>query len=194
VSVNGHDPADPDDTALPEELGAAAVAAAAEQGAGAGETGEPEVEVVLARTPLQVEAVYDIRTTVFVDEQGVPPELELDEHDDRADHLLALRRGKPVGAVRLLVEPAGYADTDPALGEVGHLGRLAVLASARGEGLGAEIVGALERRATERGLGVVVLASQTQALGFYARLGYEAYGDDFDDAGLPHRMMCKTLG
>jgi predicted GNAT family N-acyltransferase len=189
VSVNGHDPAGPDGAADPGVLDGTP----ATGGPVGGERGESDVEVVLAETPLQVEAVYDIRTTVFVDEQGVPPELEMDEHDDRADHLLALRRGKPVGAARLLVEPEGYADTDPTLGPVGHLGRLAVLASARGGGLGVELVGAVERRAAERGLGVVVLASQTQALGFYARLGYEAYGDEFDDAGLPHRMMRKAL-
>ncbi|MGH8869798.1 MAG: GNAT family N-acetyltransferase [Actinomycetes bacterium] len=158
------------------------------------EPGDPDgLDVVLATTPLQVEAAYDVRTKVFVDEQGVPPELEMDAQDDHADHLLATRDGRPVGAGRLVVEPAGFAGADPTLGDVAHLGRLAVLPDARGTGLGVALVRAVEARAAERGLVLVVLAAQTHALGFYERLGYEPYGDVFDDAGLPHRMMRKHL-
>jgi predicted GNAT family N-acyltransferase len=100
----------------------------------------------------------------------------------------------PVGAARLVVEPAGFEGTDPGLGPVGHLGRLAVRASARGSGLGVALARAVEDRALQRGLRVVVLAAQTHALGFYERLGYAAYGGVFDDAGLPHRWMRRELG
>jgi len=151
------------------------------------------LRVVRAQTPLQVEAAYDVRTTVFVDEQGVPPELEMDAADDRADHVLAMRGTRPVGAARLVVEPCGFAGVDPAQGEVGHLGRLAVQADERGRGAGAALAHAVEDAARGRGLAVLVLAAQTHALGFYERLGYRAYGDEFDDAGLPHRMMRKDL-
>ena len=89
-----------------------------------------------------------------------------------------------------MVEPPGFEGADPALGAVGHLGRLAVRpADPRAPALGVGLVAAIEARAAERGLRVVALSAQTQALGFYERLGYTAYGPVFDDAGLPHRWM-----
>lgn len=130
-----------------------------------------------------LEAAFAVREEVFVVEQGVPADLERDEHDEAADHVLAVVDGKPVGTGRLVVEPGGVA----------HLGRIAVLAHARGHGLGADIVRALEDTARARGLQTAVLGAQTQALGFYERLGYTAYGEEFDDAGLPHRWMRRVL-
>jgi predicted GNAT family N-acyltransferase len=112
-------------------------------------------------------AAYVVRADVFVTEQ--------------------------VGAGRLVVEDPGFEGTDPALGPVGHLGRLAVRPETRGTGLGIDLVRAIEARAAERGLRVVALSAQTHALGFYERLGYTAYGPEFDDAGLPHRWMSRTL-
>ena len=111
-----------------------------------------------------------------------------------ADHFVAYDDGRAVGAGRLVVEPAGFAEADPALGPVGHLGRLAVRPEARGTVSGSGLVAAIEGRARERGLRVVALSAQTHALGFYERLGYAAYGPVFDDAGLPHRWMTKVLG
>ena len=75
---------------------------------------------------------------------------------------------------------------------MGHLGRLAVRPETRGTGLGVDLVAAVEARAAERGLRVMVLSAQTHALGFYERLGYAAYGPVFDDAGLPHRWMRRS--
>lgn len=150
--------------------------------------------VRLALGPDDVAAAYAVRTDVFVGEQGVPPELELDDLDDSADHLVAFDDdGHPVGAGRLVVEPPGFEGSDPGLGAVGHLGRLAVRPAARGTGLGLDLVAALESRARDRGLRVMVLSAQTHALSFYERLGYTAYGPVFDDAGLPHRWMCRLL-
>ena len=143
--------------------------------------------------PAEVAAAYLVRHVVFVEEQGVPVELERDERDPGADHFLARVDGRPVGAGRLVVERAGFADLDPGLGPVGHLGRLAVLAEARGAGLGAALVQAVEARAAERRLAVVYLGAQTHAIAFYERLGYTAYGPQFDDAGLPHRHMQRRL-
>lgn len=147
----------------------------------------------LADGPDDVAAAYAVRTEVFVAEQGVPPELELDELDGSADHFVAYDGERAVGAGRLVVEEPGFEGADRRLGPVAHLGRLAVRRDARGSGLGVELVAAIEARAAERGLGVVLLSSQTQALGFYERLGYTAYGPEFDDAGLPHRWMSKEL-
>jgi predicted GNAT family N-acyltransferase len=118
----------------------------------------------------------------------------MDDLDASADHFVAYDDEVAVGAGRLVVEPAGFEGADPALGPVGHLGRLAVRPQARGSALGIALVHAIEARAAERGLRVVALSSQTHALGFYQRLGYTAYGDVFDDAGLPHRWMSRALG
>ena len=147
----------------------------------------------LATAPDDRDAAYAVRFEVFVTEQRVPADLELDARDADADHFVAYDDGRPVGAGRLVVEPIGFEGTDPALGPVGHLGRLAVRADARGTALGAGLVAAIEDRARERGLRVLVLGAQTHAVGFYQRLGYTAYGDEFDDAGLPHRWMRRGL-
>jgi predicted GNAT family N-acyltransferase len=154
----------------------------------------------LADSPAEVAAAYAVRADVFVTEQGVPADLELDELDAVADHFIAYDADgdsadgeRAVGAGRLVVEEAGFEGADPELGPVGHLGRLAVRPETRGTGLGVDLVRAIEARAVERGLRVVALSAQTHALGFYERLGYTAYGPEFDDAGLPHRWMSRTL-
>jgi predicted GNAT family N-acyltransferase len=152
-----------------------------------------ELLVRLATLPADVAEALRIRHSVFVDEQGVPVDLEQDERDAAADHFLARHAGVAVGAGRMVVEPAGFEDLDPALGEVAHLGRLAVLPEARGTGLGARLVRVIEARAAERSLRVVYLGAQTHALGFYRRLGYTEFGAEFDDAGLPHRHMSRRL-
>jgi predicted GNAT family N-acyltransferase len=136
---------------------------------------------------------FAIRRRVFVDEQGVPEELELDDLDATALHVVAGRGGRVVGTGRLVVEAPGYAGLEPQLGPVGHLGRLAVLAEMRGTGIGAALVAGLERAAAAHGLAVVALGSQVQAEGFYARLGYVPIGGIFDDAGIDHQMMTKQL-
>ena len=150
--------------------------------------------VRLAGTDEDRAAALAVRYDVFVTEQGVPTHLELDELDGTADHFVAYDGNRAVGAGRLVVEPPGFEGADPAAGPVGHLGRLAVRPETRGTGLGVTLVRAIEARAAERGLHLVVLAAQTHALGFYERLGYSAYGPEFDDAGLPHRWMRRTLG
>ena len=100
--------------------------------------------------------------------------------------------GVPLGTGRLLQGEAAAAKVggDPA---VGSLGRLAVTREARGLGVGAALVGAIEAAARARGLTAVDLHAQTHALGFYERLGYVAYGPEFADAGMPHRAMRKAL-
>ena len=155
--------------------------------------GIPGREIRLAGDQAERDAAYGVRFDVFVTEQQVPADLELDDLDETADHFVAYDDGRAVGAGRLVVEPAGFADADASLGEVAHLGRLAVRPAARGTALGVALVAAIEARAAERGLRVVALSAQTHALGFYERLGYAAHGPVFDDAGLPHRWMTKVL-
>ncbi|WP_323446347.1 GNAT family N-acetyltransferase [Streptomyces yaizuensis] len=141
-------------------------------------------------------ACFDVRADVFIREQKVPGELEYDEHDapDAATvHVLAVRAdGTPVGTGRLLHGPVVAALTggDPA---VGVLGRLAVTGAARGLGVGAALVRAIESAARERGLTALDLHAQTQALAFYERLGYTAYGPELVHVDIPHRAMRRAL-
>lgn len=142
------------------------------------------------------EACFVVRRQVFVAEQLVPADLEFDSHDAldaTAAHVLAVRDdGLPLGTSRLLHGPraADRTDGDPS---VGSLGRLAVVKEARGLGVGVALVRAVEELARERGLLVVDLHAQTRALGFYERLGYEAYGPVYDSVGIPHRGMRRVL-
>ncbi|MER5405095.1 GNAT family N-acetyltransferase [Streptomyces sp. NPDC002769] len=139
------------------------------------------------------EACFAVRKEVFVGEQGVSEDIEYDAYDAWALHVLAVRDdGAPLGTGRLLYGEDAAAKTggDPG---VGSLGRLAVTREARGLGVGVALVGAIEDAARARGLTSVDLHAQTHALGFYERLGYVAYGEEFLDAGIDHRAMRKTL-
>jgi len=127
---------------------------------------------------------WAVRLEVFVEEQCVPVELERDDLDDVATHWLALDdNGSVLGTVRMVEEH----------GDTAHLGRLAVRKVARGRGLGGALVRAVEDEGRARGLSVCILGSQVQAVPFYERLGYHVYGQEFDDAGIPHRWMRRTL-
>ena len=121
-----------------------------------------------------------IRELVFVHEQGVPPELEMDEQDARCEHALAFSTdGAAVGTGRLLPD--------------GHIGRMAVLKEWRGKGVGALLLQALVHRAGERGDAVARLNAQTSAAGFYRRYGFEVEGEEFMEAGIPHVPMRRAL-
>lgn len=149
--------------------------------------------VRIARDPADLEACFAVRKDVFVAEQGVPEDIEYDAHDAGAVHLLAVRAdGVPLGTGRLLYGAAAVAQTGQDA-SVGSLGRLAVTRQARGLGVGAALVRAIEDAARARGLAAVDLHAQTHALGFYERLGYEAYGPEYPEAGIPHRAMRRAL-
>ncbi len=137
---------------------------------------EPAIEVRLgAWIDLRDEAA-PIRYAVFVDEQKVPAEIELDDWDALSLHALALdAQGRVLGTGRLLPD--------------GHIGRMAVLQSARGQGVGTALLRALLQAARARGDREVVLSAQTHAMPFYEKAGFIAEGDDYDDAGIPHRQM-----
>ncbi|MET9549319.1 GNAT family N-acetyltransferase [Streptomyces sp. NPDC006627] len=152
-----------------------------------------DVTIRVARDPDDLAACFAVRKDVFVAEQQVPEEIEYDEYDAEATHVLAVcEDGVPLGTGRLLTGAAAAAKNGGDA-TVGALGRLAVTRAARGLGVGAALVGAIEDAARARGLTAVDLHAQTHALGFYERLGYEAYGPEFPDAGIPHRAMRKAL-
>ncbi|MCH5675459.1 GNAT family N-acetyltransferase [Streptomyces gilvus] len=150
-------------------------------------------DVRIAEDPADLEACFAVRKEVFVGEQGVPEDIEYDAYDAVALHVLAVRDdGMPLGTGRLLHGEAAAAKVDGDL-SVGSLGRLAVTREARGLGVGVALVRAIEDAARARGLRAVDLHAQTHALGFYERLGYEAYGPEYPEAGIPHRAMRRTL-
>lgn len=124
--------------------------------------------------------ILAVREQVFVVEQGVPPELEVDDDDPRAIHVLARDPdGRPIGTGRLTAD--------------GRIGRMAVLKAWRGRGVGTAILRTLLEIARQRGDRRVSLAAQTTAEPFYARFGFVAEGEPYDDAGLPHRTMRLAL-
>ncbi|CAM3413565.1 GNAT family N-acetyltransferase [Paenibacillus lupini] len=129
-----------------------------------------------------MQAAFDIRKKVFVDEQGVPAENEYDEFDATAKHVLVLYNGEPVATGRLR-EVDGAA----------KLQRICVLESHRKYGLGRAIVEALESAAREAGLKEAKLNGQTHAEAFYAKLGYHTVSDIFMEEGIPHVTMKKKL-
>jgi predicted GNAT family N-acyltransferase len=126
------------------------------------------------------EVATPIRFQVFVREQNVPAEIELDDWDARSLHAIAREtNGAAVGTGRLLPD--------------GHIGRMAVLATARGLGVGAALLRALMDAARSRGMTTVELSAQTHAVPFYRREGFAEFGDEYMDAGIPHRNMRRRL-
>ncbi len=121
-------------------------------------------------------ALLDLRNTVFIQEQGVPESRERDGLDVDCWHVLARDdAGQPIGCGRLSPKH--------------KIGRMAVLADWRGEGVGAAMLRELLGRARTLGWSEVGLDAQVSALGFYERAGFIAHGEEFEDAGLPHRAM-----
>jgi predicted GNAT family N-acyltransferase len=122
------------------------------------------------------ERAQPVRFAVFVEEQKVPAEMELDEHDAVSLHALAVdAAGTVLGTGRLLPD--------------GHIGRMAVLRLARGAGVGSALLRALLQAARDRGDREVLLSAQTHAIPFYERFGFVVDGKEYDDAGIPHRQM-----
>lgn len=145
----------------------------------AGET-DATFTVRLADWRADRESLRRVREPVFVTEQMVPLEMEWDEADPTAVHVLAEdAEGRPVGTGRLTRD--------------GHIGRMAVLADWRGRGVGAAILRFLMERARRAGLAEVVLNAQVTAIGFYRRFGYIVEGGEFMDAGIPHVRMRRSL-
>jgi len=124
-----------------------------------------------------------LRTRVFVEEQGVPPEVEQDAADATAVHVVARDAAGRVVATGRLLERDGRA----------VVGRMAVDAGARGGGYGAAVLAELHRQAVLRGLTEVELHAQVPARGFYERAGYTAVGGEYTEAGIAHVTMRRAL-
>jgi predicted GNAT family N-acyltransferase len=126
----------------------------------------------------------EIRRRVFVEEQGVAADEEWDEHDAPGAgtlHFVAYQAGRPIGCARLRAH-----------GDAAKVERVAVLPEERRLGLGRALMEAAERAAHERGHARLLLHAQVAVIPFYERLGWRAFGPEFDEAGIPHRKMEKT--
>jgi YbgC/YbaW family acyl-CoA thioester hydrolase len=127
-----------------------------------------------------------VRLAVFVDEQGIPEAEEWDDDDQGAVHAVACNlAGLPMGTARLIYlgQEAGHA----------KIGRMAVLRSCRGMGLGAKVLLALLEQARQRQIQHLSLSAQLGAMPFYARYGFQAEGPEYDEVGIPHQRMTLTL-
>jgi len=120
-----------------------------------------------------------IRLAVFVREQKVPSELEMDEMDAKCLHALAFDGEHAVATGRLLPD--------------GHIGRMAVLKEFRGRGAGGAILMKLMEAAKARGDRELLLSAQVHAVAFYAAFGFETSGEAYDEAGIPHQHMRRDL-
>lgn len=140
-------------------------------------------EVRIVESMGEREDAYAVRQTVFVDEQGVDEELEYDEYEETATHFVAYDGDEPIGAARLR-EP------EPGLGKVE---RVAVLEPRREQGVGESLMEAVEAEAREGGMTKLKLHSQTRAMRFYASVGFERRGEEFEEAGIPHVKMYKPI-
>lgn len=129
-------------------------------------------------------SAQEVRAEVFIREQGIPADLELDEADTDAIHALALNRlGMPLATGRLIRHAPG----------VSRLGRMAVIKSMRGSAVGKQVLEALLKAATERGDHTVVLHAQLSAANFYRHFGFVEHGPHFEEAGIIHVEMQRAL-
>jgi predicted GNAT family N-acyltransferase len=140
------------------------------------------VTVKIVETQKELEDAYSVRKTVFVDEQDVPLEEEIDAYEDEAEHFVMYHEGSPIAAGRFRFVD-GY----------GKVERICVLQEARKTGAGKAIMNAIEKYAREKDIHKLKLNAQTHAIPFYAGLGYEIVSEDFMDAGIPHKTMVKEL-
>ncbi len=132
--------------------------------------------VRFARWPDEASLIRQVRETVFIREQQVPPELEWDGIDPECVHVLALdEQGQAIGTGRLLAD--------------GHIGRMAVLQDWRGQGVGSQIIQLLMQQARDNAYPTLQLNAQVSAVPFYEQFGFHSHGEVFDDAGIPHLKM-----
>lgn len=126
------------------------------------------------------DALQQVRSTVFVQEQGVPEALEWDDSDAAGTHVLAVSDdGTPVGTGRLLPN--------------GSIGRMAVLSEWRGRGIGDAMMSCLLHEARRQGHKRVKLSAQQQAVGFYLRHQFTTRGGPYMEAGIPHVAMVRII-
>jgi predicted GNAT family N-acyltransferase len=126
----------------------------------------------------ELEKAFAIRIRVFVREQGVPEEIEMDRDDERAMHLLALSGKHAVGTARVVMRRKSA-----------KIGRMAVLKSYRQRGVGKKLLRRAIALAHRHNAHKIYLHAQVPVIGFYETMGLRCAGPVFDEAGIPHRKM-----
>ena len=129
----------------------------------------------------ELEKAFAIRLRVFVREQGVPEEIEIDGDDKRALHFLAFEGNKAVGTARLVMRHS-----------TAKIGRMAVLKTSRGRGVGRRLLRRAVVTAKEQGAQKIYLHAQVPVIGFYEAMAFRCVGSVFKEAGIPHRKMVLT--
>ena len=138
------------------------------------------LQIRLARWEQDSAAIRAVRNAVFSIEQGIAEALDFDGRDHECVHVLAsIGDGESIGTARMLPD--------------GHVGRIAVHKEWRGQGVGTRLAGYLTEVARDRGFEAIHLHSQARAAGFYSRLGFEARGESFLEAGIEHVLMVRIL-
>lgn len=140
------------------------------------------MELFIVETDEQLKDAYKVRHTVFVKEQGVPPEIEIDELENEAIHFVGYEDNLPISAGRIR-----FVD------DYGKLERVCVLKEFRGYSYGKQIITKMEQTIAAKGKNKAKLNAQTHAEAFYESLGYKTISDEFMDAGIPHVTMIKEL-
>ncbi len=135
--------------------------------------------IIITDYESHMEAIKDVRRRVFIVEQAIDPDLEVDGMDGECIHCLIEIDGEPIATGRMLPD--------------GHIGRLAVIKSHRGKGHGMKVLMTLIDRARQVGLSSVYLHSQYHARDFYTKAGFVEKGRIFQEAGIDHIMMEKLL-
>ncbi|MFN7253111.1 MAG: GNAT family N-acetyltransferase [Anaerobacillus sp.] len=138
------------------------------------------MNVVLVTNEKQKKDAYSVRLKVFVDEQQVPPEEEIDQYEELATHFVVYDGTTPIGAGRLRQ-----------LEDFGKVERICIDKGYRSKGIGKLLMNAVENEAKKRGMYSFKLNAQLQAVQFYSKLGYEVCSEEFLDAGIPHVTMKK---
>ncbi len=131
----------------------------------------------------ELKGAFEVRKQVFVEEQGIPEDLELDEYDMEAMHMVAKDGERIVGTARVLFLAASQA----------KLERMAILKPFRHRGIGKSIISFLDEEFKNRGIEQVVLHAQCSAVNFYKSCGFEESGSPFWEAGIKHVKMQKRL-
>ena len=138
---------------------------------------------IIVQNQQQLEEAFAIRKKVFVEEQNVSLEEEIDQYEEDAAHFLLYDdQDQPIGAGRFRV-----------IDEIGKVERICILSEQRGTGAGKHIMESIETYAHENGIHKLKLNAQTHAISFYEKLGYEIVSEEFLDAGIPHRTMVKQM-
>jgi predicted GNAT family N-acyltransferase len=132
------------------------------------------------------DAAYAIRYAVFVKEQGIPVELEIDDYDPIAEHALAFVDGQCIATARVYLD-----EQEPSKAKIG---RMAVLKEFRSQGIGTALLGEAIRAGMMQGASVFELHAQQSAAPFYTKLQFKPHGAIFDEVGIPHQCMRLVLG